>query len=193
MSKNTPETVPQRLLPFTHDELVQRAERWLYSSARCNFAIMEPRGHGLEIPDAIGWRYDGSILVECKVTRADFRHDRKKPHREVPAIGLGKYRWFLCPRGLIKPDELPKHWGLLYCYPTMIRRIKQAEPFPQFNQHAEVQVLYHCAQSYKAQRNAYQRMIDNPSSIKDSPVVLLPTTQSDPIPQRQLMPVANLL
>ena len=29
-------------------------------------------------------------------------------------MGMGKYRYFLCEKDLIKPSELPDRWGLLY-------------------------------------------------------------------------------
>jgi hypothetical protein len=56
---------------------------------------------------------DGSIVLEAKVSRADFLADAKKPHRQ-PGKGLGRWRYYLCPEGLISPDELPLGWGLLY-------------------------------------------------------------------------------
>ncbi|GBQ90079.1 hypothetical protein GCM10007866_16160 [Gluconobacter albidus] len=70
-----------------------------------------------ESPDAIGYRVSdmingGSTIVECKVSRSDFLADRKKPHRQTG--GMGKWRYFMCPEGLISPDELPDKWGLLH-------------------------------------------------------------------------------
>lgn len=54
---------------------------------------------------------DGTVLVECKVSRADFLADKAKPHRH--AGGVGNWRYFLAPEGLIAPDELPAKWGLV--------------------------------------------------------------------------------
>jgi hypothetical protein len=107
-----------------HAQLCQLAQRWLMRPQSagghgCGFAITEGWGDGQgEHPDAIGWRRSpldgGSILVEVKVSRPDFLADARKPHRAEPALGVGRYRYYLCPEGLIAPEELPPRWGLLY-------------------------------------------------------------------------------
>jgi len=33
---------------------------------------------------------------------------------QADGAGLGVYRFYLCPVGLIQPEELPPKWGLLY-------------------------------------------------------------------------------
>ena len=112
----------------THDDLTIKAVKWLKRNPSaggpgCHFAISEmSTGSGQEIPDAFGVRasgddYDGSVLVEVKVSRADFLQDKKKPHRNGEKLGIGRWRYYMCPEGLIKPDELPKNWGLLYVTP----------------------------------------------------------------------------
>ncbi|MBB3017663.1 hypothetical protein FHR70_000703 [Microvirga lupini] len=83
----------------------------------CHVAVSECRsGWTGEVPDAIGFRAagsydDGSVVVECKTSRADFLADRKKAHRTTG--GCGNWRYFMAPEGLISPDELPPGWGLL--------------------------------------------------------------------------------
>ncbi len=107
---------------LTHGHLCQIARRWLlFSHSRgghgCQVALVEPRIGFLsgEIPDAIGFRasnwLDGSVMVECKASRADFLADRKKPHRE--GAGMGRWRYYMAPEGVIGQDELPARWGLL--------------------------------------------------------------------------------
>ncbi|WP_407503022.1 hypothetical protein [Xanthomonas euvesicatoria] len=54
------------------------------------------------------------MLIEVKVSRADFLADARKEHRINPAQGVGKWRYFMCPEGLIDVDELPERWGLLW-------------------------------------------------------------------------------
>ena len=105
-----------------HRDLCDITVRWLQRpfSAKghgCNFAVSECRsgfGSG-EIPDAIGYRQigyrDGTVIVEAKVSRADFLADQKKPHRI--AGGMGNWRYFIAPAGLLLPSELPPRWGLL--------------------------------------------------------------------------------
>ena len=55
------------------------------------------------MPDAIGWKKAcHSVLVECKVSRADFLADRGKPFRQNPETGVGCERYYLSPRDLIR-------------------------------------------------------------------------------------------
>lgn len=112
------------MLELTHPFLCGLAVAWLQrpSSRKgpgCQVALSETQNHlSREVPDAIGWRalaYGGmgSTVVEVKVSRADFLADRKKPHRRDPSRGLGRFRYYLAPEGLIDPAELPPRWGLL--------------------------------------------------------------------------------
>ena len=108
-----------------HDHLVSRAARWLAGSCGCSTTLTELRaftGSG-ECPDAIGWRSEYSILVECKTSRSDFLADRKKPFRKNPELGVGSYRFYLCPPGVIETEDLPDGWGLLYVEKNRIRKI----------------------------------------------------------------------
>ena len=99
---------------MTHAELVKIAERWLLGTRKCSFAFTELACIATsEIPDAIGFRGDGSILVECKTSRTDFLSDKKKHFRRNAWMGVGVYRFFMAPEGIIKPEELPAGWGLV--------------------------------------------------------------------------------
>jgi len=98
---------------MTHAQLVERAVRWL-RAYRCGVVLSEQACGSGEMPDAIGWkRGSHSVLVECKVTRADFLADRTKPFRVKPEQGVGCERFYLMPSGLVKDEELPAGWGLL--------------------------------------------------------------------------------
>lgn len=99
----------------THKELVKIAEKWLLGTRKCSFAFTELVCLATsEIPDAIGFRGDGSILVECKASRADFLADKKKIFRRNSWMGMGAYRFMLCPEGVIQPSDLPEKWGLIW-------------------------------------------------------------------------------
>jgi hypothetical protein len=98
---------------MTHAQLVQKAVAWL-RSYRCGVVLSEQACLSGEMPDAIGWkRANHSVLVECKVTRADFLADRAKPFRIKPEQGVGSERFYLTPPALVKIEELPPGWGLL--------------------------------------------------------------------------------
>ena len=63
---------------MTHPELVEYAVGWL-RGYRCGVILSEQACVSGEMPDAIGWkRASHSVLVECKISRADFLADRDK-------------------------------------------------------------------------------------------------------------------
>ena len=79
------------------------------------------------MPDAIGWKKAcHSVLVECKVSRADFLADRDKPFRQNPQIGVGCERYYLAPKALLKIEDLPAGWGLLEVCAPDIERVKSS-------------------------------------------------------------------
>jgi len=98
---------------MTHEQMVERAVRWL-RFYRCGVVLSEQACANGEMPDAIGWKQAShSVLVECKVTRADFLADRAKPFRKKPDAGVGCERFYFTPPNLVKFEELPAGWGLL--------------------------------------------------------------------------------
>ena len=98
---------------MTHAQLVDKAVHWL-RRYRCGVVLSEQACVSGEMPDAIGWkRACHSVLIECKITRADFLADRAKPFRVKPAHGVGCERFYLVPAGLVRGEELPAGWGLL--------------------------------------------------------------------------------
>lgn len=98
---------------MTHAHLVGKAVAWLRSYG-CGVVLSEQSCSSGEMPDAIGWkRACHSVLIECKVSRADFLADFDKPFRKKPAFGLGCERFYLTPPDLVRRDELPPGWGLL--------------------------------------------------------------------------------
>jgi hypothetical protein len=114
---------------MTHQDLVRRAERWLRGTMRCSVVIAERVSYANEVPDAIGWTSKGSILVECKTSRSDFFADGKKFFRQNPEYGMGDFRFYMVPRGLINADEVPERWGLLEARPKQVRVILDAYSF----------------------------------------------------------------
>ena len=99
---------------MTHPALVELAVQWLRTNYRCGIVLSEQACCSGETPDVIGWKGRcRSVVVECKVSRADFLADRQKPWRQDPATALGCERYYLAPAGIIGPAELPDGWGLL--------------------------------------------------------------------------------
>ncbi len=113
--------------PSLHDELVARAVRWLRGTQRCCLVLAEKVSLTGETPDAIGYRAGGrSFLVECKTSRADYQADQRKVWRRA-GTSMGEYRYYMTPRGLLDPAELPETWGLLEVLPTIVRVVKVAK------------------------------------------------------------------
>ena len=98
---------------MTHAQLVKVAEQWL-RRYRCGIVLSEQQCSSGEMPDAIGWKGKcRSVVVECKISRADFLADWAKPWRTNPEVALGCERFYLSPRGIVRPEDPPKGWGLL--------------------------------------------------------------------------------
>lgn len=99
---------------MTHADLVKIAERWLRNSRGCSAVLTELVTLESETPDAIGFGAGVSQLVECKTSRSDFLADAKKHFRQHPWLGVGTFRTYLCPEGIIQPKDLPEKWGLVW-------------------------------------------------------------------------------
>ncbi|MPQ69326.1 hypothetical protein [Pseudomonas sp. MWU12-2323] len=96
-----------------HHRLTKQGASWLRKNGFGVVATELTCFGSREQPDVVGFRSDCSALVEVKVSRADFLADQKKPERSTSG-GIGIYRFYLCPEGLIRPEDLPAKWGLLY-------------------------------------------------------------------------------
>lgn len=108
---------------MTHDHLVEKASNFLKYKKNCSVVLKEfcAATKGGENPDVLGWKGGTSYMVECKTSRSDFLADRKKncrkfnPNNEYwNRYGVGVYRYYFMPTGLVDPDEIPDNWGLVY-------------------------------------------------------------------------------
>jgi hypothetical protein len=104
-----------------HKQLVALGERWLKREGFSVVASELVTGGTREQADVIGFRSTCSALIEAKASRADFLADARKPHRV--AGGLGVYRFYLCPPGVIEVSDLPERWGLLYAEGRGVRDV----------------------------------------------------------------------
>jgi hypothetical protein len=111
----------------THEKLVLKAVMWL-RSYRCGVVLSEQSCASGETPDAIGWkRACHSVVVECKISRADFIADREKPFRRRQERGMGCERFYLVPAGLLTLSELPDGWGLLELRKRSVEMVRASE------------------------------------------------------------------
>ena len=103
---------------MTHRHICIKGSKYLKNKGihpyhKSQYVVCELERCG-ECPDIFGWGNSSTQLIEVKVSRADFLSDKKKLWRKDMAYGLGRYRSYLCPIDLIKIEELPSNWGLLY-------------------------------------------------------------------------------
>lgn len=108
---------------WTHESMVNHAASWLaarqkyegqkYNYLACQMVLPEPHGYSFGFggakPDVYGFGLT-TVNIECKVSRSDFLADLKKEHHHP----YGHYKIYACPKNMIKPDELPEKWGLLW-------------------------------------------------------------------------------
>ena len=101
-----------------------------YCCYKFKYVAVEINTAGAENTDV--WGYDGcySAVIEVKTSHSDFLSDKKKwcRSKEAEEAGLqaGTFRWYLCPEGVIKAEEVPDGWGLLYWNGNKIEHIKGA-------------------------------------------------------------------
>lgn len=108
-----------------HSQLIDLSAKWL---AVKHPVVITDMSHGAgETADAIGWTCGFSTLVECKASRADFLGDKHKPWRRDPSRGMGCFRYYATPVGMVKPSELPEHWGLLELHRGKLKVVVKAQ------------------------------------------------------------------
>jgi hypothetical protein len=124
---------------MTHGQLVSKAVEWLRRYG-CGIVLSEQACVSGEVPDAIGWKGAcRSVVVECKLSRADFLADRAKPFRQNSDLGLGCERWYLTPVRLLSAEDLPRYWGLLE---SRAGRLHVAVKASRHNQRTHAGLLY---------------------------------------------------
>lgn len=129
---------------ITHQILVDLAAD--YMAKRAPVVLPEFYSWNSELPDVIAFNRDTSTVIECKVSRADFLRDAKKPFRLNPNSGMGDKRYYCAPKGLIKPEELPMYWGLIELLPNgKLRKVRDSYGNHKKNLEAEHHLLFYYA------------------------------------------------
>lgn len=99
---------------YTHNDLIEIAAKWVKKSLKFPVVESELKCIGSrEIPDVLAFRANSSLIVECKTSLSDFRKDFKKPERSGEILGIGNYRLYCAPQGLIPIDKIPVSWGFI--------------------------------------------------------------------------------
>lgn len=180
-----------RLADMTHAELVVAAYKWLLRETVCGVAFREYKSSrfSTELPDVIGFDTHGeSYVIECKASRADFHADASKPFRVEPATGMGVYRYYCCPVDLIRKQELPRSWGLIYVNDSMESWIAHDPYAPseelvykfERNKVAEYKVMYSALRRLDL-RGRLEELYDKAVSRIAAPQIGKPRAESDSV------------
>ncbi|NDW19458.1 hypothetical protein D0T53_11135 [Dysgonomonas sp. 216] len=128
-----PIKVKRKIDNTTHHNLCCIAAKWLQgrwskSKPYADYATVELVTQGWENTDVFGWNCQYSTMIEIKVSRSDFLKDKDKKCRVDWYGSVGNYKYYCCPEGVIKENDLPDKWGLLYVKDGKVEIIKLAEP-----------------------------------------------------------------
>lgn len=134
-----------------HSDLIPVAYKWVLKNASCGCAFKELYSLNSEYCDVIGFGSGGfSVLVEVKVSRSDFLADKKKSFRKNPSQGMGTERYYCCPAGLIKIEELPVGWGLIYVSNGKAKLVHRPIQDYSFEAHGKI---YQSNRTYQHEKN----------------------------------------
>ena len=114
--------------------LQSRFDRQYHPSAKTGEQIIELLGGGHVTLDEYDYSELGreyACVFEVKVSRPDFLStfgaaEGKHANRHKPT---GSLHWVVCPRGLVKPSEVPDFWGLLETSGSGLRETKRPKWF----------------------------------------------------------------
>lgn len=139
---------------MSHALCVKMASEYMHK--RAEVVLPEFFSHNAELPDVIAFNGRYSTVIECKVSRSDFLKDRHKSFRINPNQGMGDYRYYCAPKGLINPSELPRDWGLIEILPSnKMRKCVDSNHVFKKNIEAEHYLLFYYA------RRAYYAGVHN--------------------------------
>jgi len=80
------------------------------------------------------WRSREQLIqgYEFKASRADWLNELRDPAKAAPAVAVCDRFWLITPPDIVRPGEVPEHWGHLVAEPTgylrPFRVAKQAPP-----------------------------------------------------------------
>ena len=100
------------LIKYTHLDLCNMASKLLMRNGY-SVILQEVVSMANEQPDVLAFKNTASVMFEIKVSRSDFLVDRKKYWRRKEERGMGNYRYYVTPKGLVDKKEIPQGWGLI--------------------------------------------------------------------------------
>lgn len=138
-----------------------------------DYVVVELVVYGAENTDV--WGYccgdSSSAVIEVKTSHSDFLADKKKFWRSQKAEDMemqaGMRRWYLCPEGVIKPEELPEGWGLLWWDGKKIKHIVPPTIFHKNTSRADMIILTSILRREGFKKKVYNYRDTNPRFKKN--------------------------
>jgi len=118
-TKQTDGSLGKKSVMMTHSDLQKIAVKYLLHrdtpnmDLKCQFAIQDANSMYGEIADVYGLSSSYNVLVEVKSNQPDLKADAKKKCRQPDSVGLGMYRYYFFPKGLINGADVRLDWGIL--------------------------------------------------------------------------------
>lgn len=111
----------------THAELVDAAVRWARGTMRCTLVVAELTTWRRDVvgsPDVFASHpTQGTLVIECKRSRSDFRADAAKRWHQDGTVP-GERRVYLTTPGLVSLEEVPDDWGLAEFHRRRVRVLR---------------------------------------------------------------------
>ncbi|WP_205504550.1 hypothetical protein [Rufibacter psychrotolerans] len=103
---------------MTHKDLVDIAYKWVLKEAGCPIAFRDfvsEHQPDEQYPDVIGLGSFGkSVAVKVDVSRHYYHQTISREIWQNPDKSMGRFRFLCVPTDLVKAEELPANWGLIY-------------------------------------------------------------------------------
>ena len=102
-----------------HEELLKTAATFINNKGLTHFGkstyVVCNYNDGMEPIDVFGFGGGCTQIIKVITTRMELNLDLERAYRKCPKYGIGEFRSYLCPNGLLNKEDIPKNWGLLWC------------------------------------------------------------------------------
>lgn len=120
-----PAPLPRPVVTDLHSKLCEIGRKWVLRApsakgGNMHLAFTEIGCQATkEHPDVFALHSSGeTIILEAKASRSDFLADKKKSFRAEPDQGMGDFRYYICPKDVVKEEDLKgTQWGLIWVSP----------------------------------------------------------------------------
>ena len=102
-----------------HEELLKTAAKFIKNKGLAHFGkspyVVCNYNDAMEPIDVFGFGGSCTQVIKVITTHMELNLDLERAYRKCPKYGVGEFRSYLCPNGLLNKEDIPKNWGLLWC------------------------------------------------------------------------------